>query len=217
MNDTTLPIPSKKPNPRRRTEKGLRPGFGLHDWMTLLRHAKDLAQRKGAPIRRDISLAEVKTHNKPYDGWMVLRGKVYNITPYLAYHPGGGAILEKCVGRDATALFDRYHSWVNIDGLVGPLLLGYLLLEKKKVDDENDGGYLKGKVVAGASSSANTTSGDGNTIVMPAAASKTTSATESNGLGFAMPKPRPPQGEPMASLLPRDDDEDENEDDMLKL
>ena len=50
MNDTTLPITKGKKkvsNARQRDGKNLRPGFGLHDWMTLLRHAKDLAQRKG--------------------------------------------------------------------------------------------------------------------------------------------------------------------------
>ncbi|KAL7534227.1 hypothetical protein ACHAXR_006660 [Thalassiosira sp. AJA248-18] len=209
MNDTTLPIPSKKANPRRRANNGLRPGFGLHDWMTLLRRSKDLAQRKGAPIRRDITLAEVKTHNKPYDGWMVLRGKVYNISPYLAYHPGGSDILEKCLGRDATKLFDRYHSWVNLDGLVGPLLLGHLKVEKRRDVEEGDGGYLKGDVMGGASEA-------GNNVVMPAAAISTT-AKSNDDLGFAMPKPRPPKGEPVPSLLSPAAADDEDEEDSLKL
>jgi len=109
--------------------------------MNLLSRAKDLAQRGGAPLRRDISLAEVKEHNKPHDGWMVLRGKVYNIGPYLAYHPGGSDIMEKCLGGDATALFDKYHSWVNLESLIGPLLLGYLRMGKKREsDDDNDDG-----------------------------------------------------------------------------
>ena len=52
MNDTTLPITNKtkKANPRQRSNGNggrVKKGFGLHDWMTLLRHAKDLAHRKG--------------------------------------------------------------------------------------------------------------------------------------------------------------------------
>ena len=50
MNDTTLPITKKKSNTRQRSNGNggrVKKGFGLHDWMTLLRHAKDLAQRKG--------------------------------------------------------------------------------------------------------------------------------------------------------------------------
>lgn len=134
MNDTTFPIPSATnrvaSSNRGTNNRGVQPGFGLHDWMNLLRVSKDLAQRRGAPLRHAaISLSEVQLHNQPHDGWMILRNKVYNITPYLAYHPGGQEILEKYLGRDATILFDKYHSWVNIDGLVGPLLLGSLRVE----------------------------------------------------------------------------------------
>lgn len=44
---------------------------------------------------------------------------MYNITPYLHYHPGGADILLKAAGRDCTGLFNRYHAWVNLDGLAG--------------------------------------------------------------------------------------------------
>ena len=47
MNDTTLPITKKKSNTQRGNGGRVKKGFGLHDWMALLRHAKDLAQRKG--------------------------------------------------------------------------------------------------------------------------------------------------------------------------
>lgn len=57
---------------------------------------------------------EVREHNSEYDGWTVLHGKVYNIAPYLHYHPGGVAILKQILGRDGTALFEKYHRWVNI-------------------------------------------------------------------------------------------------------
>lgn len=221
MNDTTLPITtspsSKKTNPRiRRTEKGAGKGFGLHDWMTLLRRSKDLAQRKGSPLRNDITLSEISTHDKPYDGWMVLRGKVYNIAPYLAYHPGGSSIVEKALGKDATELFDRYHAWVNIDTLIGPLLVGYLLVEKtnKKSgdcyiisecgdDNDNDGGS-KGV--------SNNATGDSNgNIVVPVANASSATSPSANDLGFAMPKPRPPKNQPITSLLSSNNNEDEEE------
>ena len=32
--------------------------------------------------------------------------------------------FKNILGKDATTLFDKYHRWVNIDGLIGPLLLG---------------------------------------------------------------------------------------------
>lgn len=75
---------------------------------------------------RPISMEEVALHNKAHDGWMVLHGKVYNIGPYLHYHPGGVDILKPTLGRDATALFEKYHRWVGIENLIGKLLLGYV-------------------------------------------------------------------------------------------
>lgn len=147
MNDTTMPPPRRlkagsfdldnpmgPPPPRRKF--GLRKGFGLQDWVKLTKSAKDLAQRKGAPLRQ-ITPAEVRQHSKVNDGWFSLKGKVYNIGPYLPYHPGGEAILKKILGSDATALFDKYHRWVNIDGLVGVLQVGYLDTGSS-VDEEDE-------------------------------------------------------------------------------
>eukprot|EP00553_Chaetoceros_curvisetus_P008953 CAMPEP_0204631012 /NCGR_PEP_ID=MMETSP0717-20131115/21819_1 /ASSEMBLY_ACC=CAM_ASM_000666 /TAXON_ID=230516 /ORGANISM="Chaetoceros curvisetus" /LENGTH=166 /DNA_ID=CAMNT_0051648469 /DNA_START=26 /DNA_END=523 /DNA_ORIENTATION=- len=123
MNDTTLPKPRKK--------TALRKGFALYDWKVLLSSASDLAQRRGAPFRQ-ISMEEVALHNQVHDGWMVLHGKVYNIGPYLHYHPGGVDIMKSSLGKDGTVLFEKYHRWVNIENLIGKLLLGYLLEGKQQ-------------------------------------------------------------------------------------
>ncbi len=116
MNDTTLPIQkttttTTKPKARQKTK--LRKGFALHDWKRLLLSTNDLAQRKGQPLRR-IPMSEIKQHNTVHDGWIALHGKVYNIGPYLHYHPGGVEIFNSCLGGDASVLFDKYHRWVNI-------------------------------------------------------------------------------------------------------
>jgi cytochrome b involved in lipid metabolism len=54
----------------------------------------------------------------------VLGGKVYNITPYLPYHPGGEPELMKAAGRDGTKLFSEVHPWVNWEGMLEPCLIG---------------------------------------------------------------------------------------------
>ena len=131
MNDTTLPTCSKiKASgtnsidrkdgtiariPRAKVPPKVKKGFALHDWINLVKHAEDLARRKGAPIR-SIPKSEIALHNDVHDGWISLRGKVYNLTPYLHYHPGGIEIFDHVLGKDATVLFDKYHRWVNIDG-----------------------------------------------------------------------------------------------------
>lgn len=114
MNDTTMPRDSKS-SPRKKER--LRKGFGLSDWVQLTKSAKDLAQRGDAGLRR-ISSSEVAQHDSIHDAWMILKGKVYNIGPYLHYHPGGVTILKNVLGKDGTPHFDKYHPWVNVDRYV---------------------------------------------------------------------------------------------------
>ena len=48
---------------------------------------------------------EVAKHNSKDDCWLILDGKVYDVTKFIPAHPGGKAILEGC-GKDATMLFE---------------------------------------------------------------------------------------------------------------
>lgn len=50
----------------------------------------------------------LKQHNKREDAWTAINGKVYNITTYLPYHPGGEKQLMRAAGRDGTKLFGMY-------------------------------------------------------------------------------------------------------------
>lgn len=54
---------------------------------------------------------EVAKHNKVDDAWLVIAGKVYNVTDFLDEHPGGEEIIFENVGGDATENFlDIGHS-----------------------------------------------------------------------------------------------------------
>lgn len=57
-----------------------------------------------------ITLSEVAEHRKKDDAWSVFHGKVYNITPYMDFHPGGASQLMKCAGKDGTELFSRLNT-----------------------------------------------------------------------------------------------------------
>ena len=54
---------------------------------------------------------EVAKHNKVEDAWLVIDGKVYDITDFLDEHPGGEEIIFETAGGDATESFlDIGHS-----------------------------------------------------------------------------------------------------------
>ena len=57
-------------------------GHSLMDWMRL-----NSAQIATTPVR--VTPSELSRHCFEDDAWMALRGRVYNVTNYMWYHPGG--------------------------------------------------------------------------------------------------------------------------------
>ncbi|GMH34044.1 hypothetical protein BSKO_01878 [Bryopsis sp. KO-2023] len=101
-------------------------GYSQMDWMSLLRKKPDMTGQGGTGFRRDITLGEVGRHNKEEDAWIVINKKVYNLTPYMKFHPGGVDIMRKVFGKDGTKYFNKYHPWVNVDALMQNCWIGIL-------------------------------------------------------------------------------------------
>ncbi len=54
---------------------------------------------------------DIQSHNTNDDCWVVINGKVYDVTKYLDEHPGGSEIIMNLAGGDATREFnDIGHS-----------------------------------------------------------------------------------------------------------
>ncbi|CAN4108470.1 unnamed protein product [Withania somnifera] len=49
---------------------------------------------------------EVMEHNNKSDCWLVISGKVYDVTSFLDDHPGGDDVLLTATGKDATDDFE---------------------------------------------------------------------------------------------------------------
>lgn len=94
------------------------------DWIRLGKSGQDLAGTGGRV--QVVTEEELSKHNKEQDAWISIRGRVYNMTPYLEYHPGGIPEIMRGVGRDATDLFDETHKWVNAESMLEKCFIGPL-------------------------------------------------------------------------------------------
>ncbi|NXU35863.1 NB5R4 reductase, partial [Drymodes brunneopygia] len=105
----------------------LKPGRSLMDWIRLTKSGKDLTGLKGRLI--EVTEDELSKHNKKEDCWICIRGFVYNVTPYMEYHPGGEDELMRAAGTDGTDLFDQVHRWVNYESMLKECLVGRMAVK----------------------------------------------------------------------------------------
>ncbi|GBP26925.1 hypothetical protein EVAR_95711_1 [Eumeta japonica] len=118
-------------NPRNKC--ALQPGHSLMDWIRLGNSGKDLSGVGGK--LRPVAPRELAAHSTEGDAWLAIRGRVYNVTHYLAYHPGGTEELMRGAGMDATELFDKVHPWVNYDSLLAKCLVGPLRVDRPDAEE----------------------------------------------------------------------------------
>ncbi|KAI5315520.1 PREDICTED: cytochrome [Prunus dulcis] len=52
------------------------------------------------------TLAEVSAHSDRKDCWLLIDGKVYDVTKFLEDHPGGDEVLLAATGKDASNDFE---------------------------------------------------------------------------------------------------------------
>lgn len=121
-----------RPPRQNRTKVMLKPGFHLVDWMKLTQVLRD--QRPPGALRK-ISIAELAEHKSKFDCWTAYKGKVYNITQYMAYHPGGEKQLMSGAGKDCTVQFNKFHAWVNAESMLSKCLLGTLFTEEETIPE----------------------------------------------------------------------------------
>ncbi|KAM9043279.1 LOW QUALITY PROTEIN: cytochrome b5 reductase 4-like [Megaptera novaeangliae] len=124
---------------RGRSKVPLKKGRSLMDWIRLTKSGKDLTGLKGRLI--EVTEEELKKHNKKDDCWICIRGFVYNVSPYMACHPGGEEELMRAAGSDGTDLFDQacsasfsqstemVHRWVNCESMLKECLVGRMAVK----------------------------------------------------------------------------------------
>lgn len=126
QNKTTNELmPKSELSPNNRKKVNLGRGYSLMDWIRLTRTQPDLAGNNG--VLKKITHEELAKHNRQDDCWLALFDKVYNITPYMKYHPGGIDELMKGAGKNATNIFNDVHPWVNFQNMLEKCLIGVLI------------------------------------------------------------------------------------------
>ena len=59
---------------------------------------------------KSYSKSTVAKHNKASNCWTIVDGKVYNLTKFVAKHPGGRKRIVRMCGRDSSRAFHGQHS-----------------------------------------------------------------------------------------------------------
>ncbi|KAF3386641.1 Cytochrome b5 reductase 4 [Penicillium rolfsii] len=128
-NSTLAPTTVKKQASRKVV---LEPGYSPLDWAARAANPNNQLRGAGLPpglLRVTPSMLKMQNGRKGRDAWTSYQGKVYNISPYVPYHPGGKGELLRGAGKDSAQLFAEIHPWVNWDGILGECLVGILVSE----------------------------------------------------------------------------------------
>ena len=75
--------------------------------------------------KRSYSASEVAQHCHRDSLWIILKGKVYDVTPYIEEHPGGNAILRNA-GHDSTEGFYGPQHPERVFDLIDDFFIGDL-------------------------------------------------------------------------------------------
>ncbi|KAG5680988.1 hypothetical protein PVAND_010462 [Polypedilum vanderplanki] len=68
-----------------------------------------------------IKIKDLREHCTEESAWIAIRSKVYDITSFVARHPGGKDQLRFGIGRDATTVFETYHNVENVQRVLNKL------------------------------------------------------------------------------------------------
>jgi cytochrome b involved in lipid metabolism len=138
LSRSLAPTTSSLPPSSRPSKKVLlAPGHSPLDWAHLVNNPPTSTFLRGASvppslIRVPPSLLKYHNGRKGKDGWGVWQGKVYNMTPYMDFHPGGVDQLMRGAGKEgAEKLFLEVHPWVSWEAMLGECLIGILVGEEE--------------------------------------------------------------------------------------
>ncbi|RCH98036.1 hypothetical protein CU097_014367 [Rhizopus azygosporus] len=75
---------------------------------------------------KTFTVEEVAKHNKADDIWIIIDGKVFDLTKFINDHPGGKKVLLKKAGKDASKEFKTFHNEAIMQRLGLPMQIGVI-------------------------------------------------------------------------------------------
>lgn len=73
---------------------------------------------------KSYTVEEVQAHNTANDCWIIIQGKVFDVTKFLSEHPGGKKVLLKKAGKDASKEFKTFHNESIMQRVGLPMQIG---------------------------------------------------------------------------------------------
>jgi len=79
------------------------------------------------------TLEEVALHNSPKDLWVIMNRRVYDLTRFHKFHPGGSAVILQMAGKDATAAANAAHKTLLPGNLMKEFCIGNVKMSSKAI------------------------------------------------------------------------------------
>jgi flavocytochrome c len=86
------------------------------------------AVEPAAPVQetKQYTMKEVSAHNTENDCWVVVNGKVLDVTEFMNDHPGGKMAIMTFAGKDSTEEFNMVHDKNVVDKYASDCIVGTL-------------------------------------------------------------------------------------------